>query len=249
MKPIRYTVVLVLSLLFMVSSVSAQSDIDTSKQPQQVILDTIRRELRQPDAQVQEDAYANDDYNYVRDPKNTEAEETIFDRIFQRFLEGLGNSVIKEDQRNWWNIFFIILAIVLIVFIALRITNTGFNTIFSGKSRASEPIDATAKDVDIHAIDFEQQIIDAKKRNDYRLAVRLWFLRTLKQLTDANHIHWKADKTNTDYVHELTNTKHVYGFREVALIYDHIWYGEFPVDGEVYNQAEDRFRSFYQSIH
>ncbi|MGL4597590.1 MAG: DUF4129 domain-containing protein [Bacteroidia bacterium] len=248
MKRNWYFLVLVFVLLLTARPAFAQPVIDTLKKPQRVLEDTARRELRQPDAQMQEDAYTNEDYNYVRDPKNVEQEETVFDRMFNRFLEGLGRSVVKEEQRNWWNLFFIILALVLIVLIAMRITNTGFNTIFSGKSRQTESIDATAKDVDIHTIDFEQQIIDAKTRHDYRLAVRLWFLRTLKQLTDANHIHWKADKTNNDYISELNKTKHLYGFREVSLIYDHIWYGDFPVDSEVYRQTEDRFRSFYQSI-
>jgi uncharacterized integral membrane protein len=212
-----------------------------------VVEDTARKQLREPDKDLQEDAFSNDDYNYVREEKAAN-EETIFDRMFRNIVEGFGRSVVQKEQRNWWVILFIILAVLLILLIAMRATNTGFNSLFTGKSRSQENIDATAEDVDIHTIDYEYQIAEAARLGDYRLGVRLWFLRTLKQLADADHVHWKVDKTNSDYVRELGSTNFVFGFREVSLIYDYIWYGDFPVDGDVYKKAEDRFQTFYKSI-
>ena len=86
------------------------------------------------------------------------------------------------------------------------------------------------EDVDIHNIDYEQQIREAISNKDFRLAVRLWFLRTLKSFSDKELVQWKIDKTNSDYYYELSGSKYQKDFGDVSKSYDYIWYGEFPVD-------------------
>ena len=53
---------------------------------------------------------------------------------------------------------------------------------------------------DINKMDFEKRINDAVNNRDYRLAVRLYYLKMLKLLSDKKIIDWQINKTNSAYV-------------------------------------------------
>ena len=55
----------------------------------------------------------------------------------------------------------------------------------------------------IYGVDFARGIADALSRSDYREAVRLLYLQTLKQLSDEKRIDWQLYKTPTQYVYEV----------------------------------------------
>jgi hypothetical protein len=91
-------------------------------------------------------------------------------------------------------------------------------------------------------------ITEAMTNKDYRLAIRLWFLRTLKTLSDKELLSWSIEKTNRDYYYELGGTELQQEFGDVSLVYDYIWYGEFPVDEQSFKEAEQKFRHFSGKI-
>lgn len=218
-----------------------------------LVRDTAELQPREPAPGVQQDYYEDDAWRYDRDDESTlgKEEPTVFDRLWNDFWEGLFDSFRSDDvtgmPSGWTILIFLILA-AIIVLVILRVTKTGANSLFSGKARQEENIDATLEDVDIHAIDFDAQIRDALARTDYRLAVRLWFLRTLKALSDKELLRWQIDKTNSDYYYELSGTNYQEDFGEVSNVYDHIWYGEFPVDESSYKTAEEKFKTLSGKI-
>ena len=55
----------------------------------------------------------------------------------------------------------------------------------------------------IYGVDFPGGIAEALSRRDYREAVRLLYLQTLKQLSDAERIDWQLYKTPTQYLNEV----------------------------------------------
>ena len=54
----------------------------------------------------------------------------------------------------------------------------------------------------IYGVDFSGGIADALSRSDYREAVRLLYLQTLKRLSDEKRIDWQPYKTPTQYINE-----------------------------------------------
>lgn len=96
--------------------------------------------------------------------------------------------------------------------------------------------------------DIEQLIKDALAQNDYRLAIRYYYLFILKQLSERNLIDWQRQKTNDDYIEELSNPELKNSFGRATFLYDYIWYGEFPVDQERYSQVEQVFATLKKSI-
>lgn len=202
-------------------------------------------------SQSAKDNYYNDDYyKYKEEKKSVNDEPDVFDRLWNKFWNKVMSGFMskKDGQFNPWSILWFVVFALLIVLVVLRLTNSGVNTIFSGKRKAAEKIDATLEDVDIHSIDFEEQIRNAISNNDYRLAVRLWFLRTLKSFSDKELLHWKIDKTNSDYYYELSGTSYQQEFGDVTKVYDYIWYGEFPVDEISYQKAEEKFRGLNKKL-
>ena len=56
----------------------------------------------------------------------------------------------------------------------------------------------------IYGVDFDTAISQAVGREDYREAIRLVYLRTLKSLSDTHQIDWQLFKTPSQYVRELS---------------------------------------------
>lgn len=217
--------------------------------------DTAAIEFRQPDSDVMEKVFSDDDWKYVEE-KSTDQQDSFFDRLLDKllrsFFEDVSDDLSSSDgssrRMNGWTIFILLIGVALIVFFVLKATGTGGNLLFKRKTKTKEDVDASVEDVDIHAINYDSQIQSALQASDFRLAVRLWFLRSLKEMTDRDLINWKIDKTNSDYYYELSGSGLQQQFGRVSLIYDYIWYGDFEVDEMGYRKVEDDLRNFHVTI-
>lgn len=107
---------------------------------------------------------------------------------------------------------------------------------FFYRSRAV-PIHMQALEEDINEIDFEAQISEAVKQRQYKYAIRLYYLKSLKTLYDRNLIDWKIDKTNREYQQELYGTAYHQPFASITSLFNWVWYG----DAEV---TENDFQNF-----
>ena len=94
----------------------------------------------------------------------------------------------------------------------------------------------------------EELIQEALINKDYRLAVRYYYLRILKHLSEAEMIDYEADKTNSDYNKEITSNSIKVGFEKATLLYDYIWYGSFEVSETDFQKAQITFHSLERII-
>lgn len=90
---------------------------------------------------------------------------------------------------------------------------------------------------------FDAAISKAKSENNHRLAVRYLYLQLLQRLTAAGAIEFAVDKTNTEYLRELTGKPYKEGVAELTRYYDYVWYGEFEMDAAVYAKVENKFKN------
>ncbi|MEM9990127.1 MAG: DUF4129 domain-containing protein, partial [Bacteroidota bacterium] len=67
-----------------------------------------------------------------------------------------------------------------------------------------------------------QEAIDTE---NYRLAVRLYYLEIIRELSLKKQIEWKHDKTNRIYLHEMRGHLLEQPFREITQLFEKIWYG------------------------
>jgi hypothetical protein len=97
---------------------------------------------------------------------------------------------------------------------------------------------------DIFAINYQKEIDKAAMQGNYRLAVRLMYLRLLKSMSEKNIIQYKQDKTNLDYLMQLHPTKHYTNFFRVTRNYEYSWYGKFDVSEQSYRLICREFDQF-----
>ncbi|MEI9954768.1 MAG: hypothetical protein WDM90_00290 [Ferruginibacter sp.] len=91
---------------------------------------------------------------------------------------------------------------------------------------------------------FEILIRQAVQSGNYRLAVRYQYLQTLHKLSDRNFVSLANDKTNYQYVREITNQNYQNDFAALTLNYEYVWYGEFSIEENIYRRIETSFSQF-----
>ena len=127
-----------------------------------------------------------------------------------------------------------------------------FTRMNPGKNILQQP--QTAK---VH-LDDEEEIIQnadipslintAIENGQYRMAVRYYYLQALKELDLKNFIEFEAQKTNNDYISEITNEQLNRLFRKGTRVYNFIWYGDFQVSKEDFLLAEKGFSELNSTI-
>ena len=86
----------------------------------------------------------------------------------------------------------------------------------------------------IYGVDFSGGIADALSRSDYREAVRLLYLQTLKRLSDEKRIYWQPYKTPTQYINEVR----IPVFRQLTNHFLRVRYGNFEATEELFNSMK-----------
>jgi Domain of unknown function (DUF4129) len=138
-------------------------------------------------------------------------------------------------QRGWFKTLMLIIAITgfaAIIGWYLASNNVGF---FRKKDKKTDEALADEEmPEDIFAINYQKEIDKAARDGNYRLAIRLQYLRLLKQMAERNIINYKQDKTNFDYLAEVHPTAHYNHFFRITRNYEYSWYGKFDVSNEAY---------------
>jgi hypothetical protein len=136
----------------------------------------------------------------------------------------------------------IIVLAALIVFGVMKLLGLDLK-ILSGKSKQVEVPYHESSD-NIHEINFTDEIDKAIISGNYRLAVRLFYLRLLKQLSDSGQISWQPEKTNQTYISEIGDLQKRSLFAALTTQFEYVWYGEFYIDQENFSRIKSGFDQF-----
>ena len=142
---------------------------------------------------------------------------------------------------SWVFYIAIFAAVVYLVYILL---NDGGSGLFSsrGHKKLDNPDEITSENIE--NTDINTLIGTAENNNDYRLAIRYYYLLVLKTLSLKKHIVFEDDKTNADYLIETSGRPYEKDFTQASYLYNYIWYGEFPLTTEQYSKAKSNFSAF-----
>ena len=211
--------------------------------PKVLHLDSSKVAVRNFNAKALERYLQDPNFNYTDKPK-TESLWDRFWRFFWNFIHNLFGS--REPSKGGAPspvITYLLLALItgLLIYVVIRII--GLDNIFNRESRSIQ-IPYSESLENIHEITFDEQIERALAAHNYKLAVRLLYLRSLKQLSDAGLIHWQMEKTNAAYINELANSDHRQSFGILTRQFEYVWYGDFPVDGQSFQHINAQFHDF-----
>lgn len=103
-------------------------------------------------------------------------------------------------------------------------------------------------DAYIHETDLERFLREALAASNWTLALRLYFLQVIKQLSVKEAIVWSKEKTNRDYLREMrTHPLHA-EFRDATHQYEQVWYGNQPLSAEAFTRLEPEFKRLLAEI-
>jgi hypothetical protein len=141
--------------------------------------------------------------------------------------------------------FFIIGAVVLLGYLIYRFVDGG-NVFGNGSRRVHLPsvgIDLEELEENLEeSDDIEPLIRKAIEKKEYAIAVRLYYLAILKELSLKNVIEWKKDKTNRTYVREMRlHTLHE-PFKNMTSTFERVWYGDTRLDEATFMGIQPAFR-------
>jgi hypothetical protein len=187
------------------------------------------------------DGFRSDrDFTYER---NQHAPRTLWEQIKEWLMSLL--SIFFESSAAGPVLRIVAYTLVggMVVFVVLKLIGVDVRGLFGGESRKTD-LHAGVAEENIHTMDFDRLIADAIARREYRWAIRLHYMRTLKELTDLKLIAWKPEKTNQDYLHELRLAPLRTPFAGITMLFEYAWYGDLPVNERVFRQAEQSFADF-----
>ncbi|PKQ64473.1 hypothetical protein BZG02_06610 [Labilibaculum filiforme] len=160
--------------------------------------------------------------------------------IWSRFIHWVQNwlGFLIKGLGVVWYLRYIILA-ALIIFLISLIYRGKFTGLFNtNQNITSIEFSDSANPTKVN---WEEKIREALLHKEYRLAVRYHFLSILKKLSEKKLIVWKSEKTNYDYIREIKQARIKTDFIELSELYEAVWYGDFPIMKQDYDQIETEF--------
>ena len=131
-------------------------------------------------------------------------------------------------------------------FVILYLANSNAGIFRKSRQLGSEEMNEETDD--IFAINFQREIDKAINASDYRYAIRMMFLRVLKSMSEKNVIEYKQDRTNLDYLMQLSATRYYPEFFKLTRTYEYSWYGHFEVDRDNFSQLRKEFENFDRKL-
>ena len=198
------------------------------------------------------DNYSGRKYNYegkeeVRSTSSKHGDPSKYseNKPYSKEDNNANDSSFNFNALNW---LFILILILAVGYLAYTLLNDGSSKLFS--SRNNEKIKSYFEinaDNIAHA-DIKTLIANAENTNDYRLAIRYYYLLVLKQLTLKNLIKYADDKTNADYMNAIADEKFSKDFAYTSYIYNYTWYGEFALNMKQYQLAKASFVQLIKEV-
>ncbi|MBO0948905.1 DUF4129 domain-containing protein [Fibrella forsythiae] len=194
--------------------------------------------VRAVDAEKLRDIQGDRAYRYGTDVPPT---ASLWDQFWAWFWYKVGELLRTKAYRNVGQYVLIVAVAALVVWLLYKAEVLA--NLFPKRAK-NTGLGYETLDENIHQINFSDRINEAVDARNYRLAVRLLYLQTLKGLTDSGLIRWQPDKTNRQYAYELTGNPKRLGFEQLTTQFEYAWYGDFPVDEVRFGLIYQQFKQF-----
>jgi hypothetical protein len=154
---------------------------------------------------------------------------------------------VSSERTSWLNtnVFLLILVLALAAIIFFLIKN---NVVGKKRPQPSALAEQPEETENIFDINYQNEIEKAIASGNYRFATRLMFLRLLKRLAENNIIQYKQERTNLDYLLQLSSSKYYNDFFRLTRNYEYVWYGKFDPSPGVFSTIRNEFENFDNRI-
>ncbi|TCK66668.1 hypothetical protein DFQ05_1941 [Winogradskyella wandonensis] len=186
--------------------------------------------------------YSGDEFNYnINDTGGVNLIQRILRKFFGWLSDLFGFDISYVNYQTLEYIIYGLLGCGAFYLLLKFLLENPVSSVFKTETKTIDGFNYVEEDIE--TVDFDKLINSALKENNYRLATRFLYLKSLKSLSSKGIIEWHYDKTNNDYLREIKSNDTKSLFKRASYIYDYVWYGEFPIDEAGFNKNKDDFNS------
>lgn len=167
-----------------------------------------------------------------------EKQKGAFQRWLQRVQRWFMNLFGSGTARAIWAVVWRLVLIAAFILFIIKIFGIEATSLFkpAGKPKADV---YSVDEESLEDIDFDEEIQKAVKSRQWRLAIRLTYLYSLKHMSDTGLITVKKGKTNHDYLYELSNGNVKDNFSRLSFLFDYTWYGHFEASENMASKSNE----------
>jgi hypothetical protein len=184
------------------------------------------------------------EYQYAEE--NLNMAENWWEQLKRKFYDWLDSFFGDKKYgttRKYLSIAFIVLAAIFVIMKLIGIDMIGLFR----KNTDENDIEYTTTAEHIHGRNFNAEIDVAIQNGNYRLAIRLLYLKSLKELADLGLINWQITRTNRSYFYELKPGLQP-SFEQITKQFEYAWYGDFDVNEQDYLDIKQDFEHFNRTL-
>ena len=173
--------------------------------------------------------------------------ESLWDRFILWLNQELYRFFTDPLVRDILEIFFYITFVIVAIALLRQFTKGDISSAFFA-STSTKKNQLKYQENTIAAEDLENLIKAAIGNKKYDEALKLMFNRALQMLDEKELIQWKSDKTNHDYLYEISGHPSKADFFKLMLAYEYVEYGDFHLRNEDFNQISESYSSFRKAV-
>lgn len=151
----------------------------------------------------------------------------------------------KRGRATVWTLL-IAAGIAAITFFVVKVMGMNNGGLFSRDAKGTMPY--TTGTEDINRISFDEAIKEAVNAGNFRMATRLLYLQCLKKLADKDYIQWHLNKTNSDYIKEVSGHSWQSLFKKLTYSFEYTWYGEMTLASDDFKNLQAQFQQFNNQL-
>lgn len=141
-----------------------------------------------------------------------------------------------------------VLIIVLVGALIFLIVKLFLNAESDGKKITQSDIIEEINPTEIPLTELQRLLKEALDADDYRGAVRIYFIFIIRDLAQKGLIQWEKEKTNFQYLRELSNYENYQEFNVSVSYFEIIWYGKRDLDKPTFEQIKPNFTRFLDKL-
>lgn len=180
------------------------------------------------------------DFEYFEEVR---PDESFLEKLWRRIKKWLSGMVRTGQSTGLWEVLIYVAIAGAIVLFILKIQGIGFGSLFGKKSLAVD-VPYEVYEENIHEMDLKNMIAQAVEQRDFRKAIRLHYLQSLKNLANLEFIRWKPGKTNRSYIAEIKDPTLRHEFEQLTSMFEYVWYGGAALGDELFASAKAEFAHF-----
>ena len=178
------------------------------------------------------------DFNY--DFATIQKREGLLGDLLNWIIEK--TNLTQKHYKTLSIIFKILFWLIIAAILLFAFTRIKFYKYFYTKEEAPQK-EFRIEQANADVVDLEAEIRRELENKNYRKALRYQFLYTLSKLDENGIISWSGEKTNIDYLSEISknNSDYVHAFQELLNAYNAVWYGNYTINEEEYSGLSRSF--------